>query len=107
MSNVPCRMSNEIVKRPTDPIIWSVGNLVKFIRHSTWDIRHLTYRAGLISLIHGWATRPLARVLPRLVDTVFRKRTRSEARDYMSDRSRQIYRPRLQICTRCDGVQPA
>src|SRR5215471_1282874 len=43
MSNVQCRMSNEFVKRPNDPI-GSVGNLVNFIRHSTWDIRHLTSR---------------------------------------------------------------
>src|SRR5262249_34530312 len=40
MSNVECRMSNELVKRPTDPI-GSVGNLV----HSTLDIRHLTTEA--------------------------------------------------------------
>src|SRR5262249_2858103 len=41
MSNVQCRMSTELVKRPDDPI-GSVGNLVKFMRHSRPDIRHLT-----------------------------------------------------------------
>jgi hypothetical protein len=43
MSNVQRRMSNGLVKRPTDQTIGSLGGLVKFIRHSTLDIRHLDY----------------------------------------------------------------
>src|SRR5262249_2352406 len=49
-SNVPCRMSNGIVKRPTDQLTqlghWVIGSFDKFIRHSTLDVSHLTYRTG-------------------------------------------------------------
>src|SRR5262249_51383657 len=42
MSNVQRRMSNGLVKRPTNQTIGSLGGLVKFIRHSTLDTRHWT-----------------------------------------------------------------
>src|SRR5215468_9714816 len=43
MSNVPCRMSNEVDQITHRPnwVIWSFDN---FIRHSICDIRHLTTR---------------------------------------------------------------
>src|SRR5262249_18544070 len=46
MSNVQCRMSNELYPITTGPIRLVSGSFDNFIRHSTCDIRHLTFQTA-------------------------------------------------------------